>query len=107
MDGERQIEKKGTYATTKKKATNADLTFPAAYNSNIALRELGVCPCPVTARPDRGKTTVGIVTGLIEQAHIDGDAIFDIINAWKEVVSTATDGNMPITSTLASSCEGF
>lgn len=103
---ERKKKKKDTYATAEKKATNADLTFPTAYNCNIAFREFGVCPCPVTARPNRGKTTVSIVSGPIKQAHIDGDAIFNVVNAWKEVVSSAADGNMPITSTLASSCEG-
>lgn len=99
-------KKKDTYATTEKKTANADLTFPAAHNRNIALRELGVCTGPVTARPDRGKTTVGIVSGPIEKAHIDGDAIFNVVNAWENTVSSASDGNMPITSTLASSCEG-
>lgn len=103
---EKTKKKKDTYATTEKKATNADLTFSTAYNCDIALRELGVCPCPVTARPDRGKTTVGIVRGPIEQAQIDGDAIFNVVNSRKNAVSPAADGNMPITSTLASTCEG-
>lgn len=99
-------KKKDTYATTEKKTANANLAFPTAYNCNITLRELGVCPCPVTAGSDRGKTTFGIVSGPIEEAHIDGDAIFNIVNARKEVVSSAANGNMPITSSLASSCEG-
>lgn len=102
---ERKKKKKDTYATAEKKATNADLTFPTAYNCDIALRKLSVCTCPVTARPDRGKATVGIVSGLIEETHVDGDAIFNVVNAWKEVVTSAADGNMPVTSTLASSCE--
>lgn len=99
-------EKKDTYAATEKKTADPDLPFPTAYNCNIALRELGVCPSPVTARPDRGKTTVGIVGGLIEEAYIDGDAVFDVVRAWKEVVSSTADGDMPVTSALASSCEG-
>lgn len=99
-------EKRNTYAATEKKATNPDLTLSTAYNCDIATRELSVCPCPVTARPDRGKTAVSIVSRLIEKAHIDGDAIFNIINSRENAVSTAADGNVPITSTLASRCEG-
>lgn len=95
-----------TYATTEEKASNADLTFPTAHNCDVAPRELGICPCPVTARPDRGKATLGVVSGLIEEAHVDGDAILNVVNAREEVVSSAADGNMPITSTLASGCEG-
>lgn len=105
MDGKGKIKKKDTYTTAEKKATNADLTFPTAYNCNIALSKLGICPCPVTARADRGKTTVGIVSGLIEGTHVDCDAILNIVDAWKEVVSSAADGNMPVTSTFACSCE--
>lgn len=103
---EKKKRKEETYATTEEKTTNANLTFPTAYNCNIALRELGVCSCPVAARPDRGKTTVNIVSGPIEEAHVDGDAILNVVNAREEVVSSAADGNMPITGTLASSCEG-
>lgn len=95
-----------TYAATEEKATNTHLALPAAYNCDIAPRELGICPCPVTAGADRGKTTLGIVSGLIEEAHVDGDAIFDVVNAWEEVVPSAADGNMPITGTLASGREG-
>lgn len=66
MNGKRKLKKRDAYAAAEKKATNANLTFPTAYNCNIALSKLGVCTCPVTARPNRGKTTVGIVSGLIE-----------------------------------------
>lgn len=103
---ERKKKKKDTYATAEKKPANADLTFPTAYNCNIAFREFGVCPCPVTARPHRGNTTNGIVSGFIEKTHVDSDAIFNVVHAWKEVMPSAADGNMPITSTLASSCQG-
>lgn len=102
----KEKKKMNTYAATEEETTNADLALPGAYNCNIALRELGVSPCPVTPRPDRGKTTFGIVSRLIEEAHVDGDAIFNVVSAWEEVVSSAADGNMPITSTLASGCEG-
>lgn len=60
----------------------------------------------MSARLDRGKTAVGIVSGPIEEVHIDGDAVFNIVNAGKNAVTPAADGDMPITSTLASSCEG-
>lgn len=103
---EEERRRKKAYATTKKKATNANLTLPTAYNCYIAPCELSVCPCPVTAWPDRGKAAVGIISGLVEEVHIDGDAIFNVINAREKVVSSAADGNMPITSTLASRCEG-
>lgn len=95
-----------TYATAEKETTDADLTFSTAYNCNIAPRELGVCSGPVTTRSNRSEPAIGIVSGLVERPHIDGDPIFDVVNTRGKVMSSSPNGNMPVTSTLTGSCEG-